>query len=250
MTCLQVDTLSESVREKISPFFHEILQSSAPRIHSLYLVGSALTEDYLEKVSDINSVIVLREMALEFLDILAPLGSKYGKTGIAVPWVIDPGYLQNSLDVFPLEFLSLKLVHHTLYGEDLLSGLTIDLKELKYQSERELMGRLIWLRRIYVSAMGDKKVLAGDIVRHFRGYPPLIRAILHLLGQASPPRGLKAALEQLLKLTGTDTQVFEEIYAIKRNQSRPSKEEISGLFEKFYRATEQLAEVVDALPIP
>lgn len=248
MTCLQMETLSQSVQKKISPFFHEILGSSAPQIHSLYLMGSVLTEDYLEKVSDINSVIVLRRISLEFLDTLAAIGGKYGKTGIAVPWVIDPGYLKSSVDVFPMEFLSLKLVHHTLYGDDLLAGLTIDLKELKYQCERELLGKLIWLRRIYVSAMGDKKALAADIVRHFRGYPPLVWGIVQLLGQA-PLRGLKKALEQLATLTGIDTGVFEEIDAIKKNQRQPSKAEISGLFEKFYRSTEQLAEVVDAVQI-
>jgi len=249
MTCLKIGTLSPSLQQKISPFFHEILQSAAPRIHSLYLVGSVLTEDYLEGVSDLNSIIVLRKMDLDFLEVLAPLGGKYGKTGLAAPWVMDPGYIQSSVDVFPLEFLSLKLVHHTLYGEDLLAGLEINRKELRFQCERELLGKLIWLRRIYVSASGDHKVLAADIVRHFRGYLPLFRGILHLLGQA-PASGLKKVMEQLVNLTGMEIEVFAEIHAIKKNLSKPSKEEISGLFENFYRATERLAEVVDGIQIP
>ncbi len=249
MTCLQIETLSPSLQQKISHFFHEILQSAAPRIHSLYLVGSVLTEDYLEGVSDLNSIIVLRKMDLQFLEVLTPLGGKYGKTGLAAPWVMDPGYIQSSVDVFPLEFLSLKLVHHTLYGEDLLEGLKINRKELQFQCERELLGKLIWLRRIYVSAGGDRKVLAADIVRHFRGYLPLFRGILHLLGQA-PASGVKKAMEQLVNLTGIEIEVFAEIHAIKRNLSKPSKEEISRLFENFYRATERLAGVVDGIQIP
>lgn len=163
MTCLQMEALSPSLQQKISPFFHEILERAAPRIHSLYLVGSVLTEDYFEGVSDLNSIIVLHKMDLDFLDLLAPLGRKYGKTGLAAPWVMDPGYIQCSVDVFPLEFLSLKSVHRTLYGEDLLAGLTIDRKELRFQCERELLGKLIWLRRIYVSAMGDHQVLAATL---------------------------------------------------------------------------------------
>ncbi len=246
---MQIETLSPSLQQKISPFFHEILQSAAPRIHSLYLVGSVLTEDYLEGVSDLNSIIVLRKMDLQFLEVLTPLGGKYGKTGLAAPWVMDPGYIQSSVDVFPLEFLSLKLVHHTLYGEDLLEGLKINRKELQFQCERELLGKLIWLRRIYVSAGGDRKVLAADIVRHFRGYLPLFRGILHLLGQA-PASGVKKAMEQLVNLTGIEIEVFAEIHAIKRNLSKPSNEEISRLFENFYRATERLAGVVDGIQIP
>jgi hypothetical protein len=248
MTCLKTEKLSPWLREKISPFFHEILKNSAPQIHSLYLVGSVLTEDYLEKVSDINSVIVLQEMALDFLDILAPLGKKYGKKGIAVPLVMDSGYLQSSLDVFPLEFLNFKLVHHALYGEDLLAGLEINKQELRRQCEREIKGKLVWLQRSYVSSRGEKKVLAANIVSHLGGYLPLLRGILYLLGQ-DPPLGLKKVLDRLFRLTGTETEVFEEIYAIKKNLSKPSKEELSQLFAKFYGATEKLAEVVDGLQI-
>ena len=248
MTCLSTDKLSPAVQEKISPFFHEILENSAPQIHSIYLVGSVLTADYLEKTSKIDSVIVLQKMDLAFLDVLAPLGNKYGKRGLAPPLIMDPGYIHSSVDVFPLEFLNFKLMHQALYGEDLLAGLEIDRQELRYQCERELKGKIIWLHRIYVSAMGDKKVLATDIVRHFDGYPSLFRGILHLLGLA-PPDDLKTALNRLDKVSGTDTGVFAEIDAIKKGLTQPSQEEISQLFKKFYLATQRLAEVVDGLKI-
>lgn len=248
MICLGIQSLSPSLRDKISPFFHDILQNSASNIHSIYLVGSVLTEDYLEKISDINSIIVLQKMDLAFLDILAPLGKKYRKKGIAVPLIMDAGSIRNSLDVFPIEFLNFKLVHQTIYGEDLLSGLEINKEELKYQCEREIRGKLVWLQKSYVSSMGDKKILAANIVSHLRGYLPLFRGILHLLGQA-PPIALKKVLDLLFNLTGIETEIFEEIYAIKKNLKKPSKEEISQLFEKFYRATEKLAEVVDGIQI-
>ena len=248
MTCLRIESLSPSIQEKISPFFHEILAAAAPKIHSLYLVGGVLTEDYQEGASKIDSVITLQKMDLAFLDILAPLGNNYGKKGIAAPLIMDPGYLHSSVDVFPLEFFNFKLLHHALYGEDLMAGLEIDRHELRYQCERELKGKLIWLHRIYVSSMGDRKILAADIVRHFAGYLPLFRGFVHLLGQA-PAAGLKGALDQLCKLTGMETAVFEEIYAIQKNPTQPSKEEVSQLFEKFYRATERLAEVADGLQV-
>jgi hypothetical protein len=248
MTCLQTENLSPSLQEKISPFFHEILQNSVAKIHSMYLVGGVLTEDYREGASKIDSVIVLHQMDLGFLDVLAPLGNRYGKQGFAAPLIMDPAYIHSSVEIFPLEFLNFKLVHEVLYGEDLLAGLTIDKQELQYQCERELKGKLLWLHRIYVSSIGDRKVLAADIVRHFEGYLPLLRGILHLLGQA-PATDLKPALDQLSGLTGAQTDIFEEIYAVKKNQAQPSKEEVTGMFEKFYRATEKLIEVVDGLQI-
>ncbi len=248
MTCLLTGNLSPSIQEKISPFFHEILQAAGAKVHSLFLVGEALTEDYQEGASKIDSVIVLKQMDLNFLDTLAPLGGKYGKQGLAAPLIMDPGYIHSSVDVFPLEFFNFWLLHHCLYGEDLFAALQVDRKELRYQCERELKGKLLWLHRIYVSAMGDRKVLTGDIVRHFAGYLPLFRGILHLLGQ-TPAGGLQKVLEQLDQTTGLETAVFEEIYAVKKREAQPSPEEVSQMFGKFYRATERLAEVVDGLPV-
>ncbi|MEW6659112.1 MAG: hypothetical protein AB1424_10670 [Thermodesulfobacteriota bacterium] len=248
MTVLQTENLTPSLQGKISPFFQEILEAAAAQIHSLYLVGGVLTEDYREGAAKIDSVIILKKMDLSFLDVLAPLGRKYGKQGMAAPLIMDSTYLCNSVDVFPLEFLNFKLLHQVLYGEDLLAGLEIDRQELRYQCERELKGKLIWLHRIYVSAMGDRKVLAGDIVRHFAGYLPLFRGILSLLGR-EPAGGVKKTLEELTQATGLETAVFEEIYALKKNLAQPSPEEISQMFGKFYRATERLAEVVDGLQI-
>ena len=131
MTCLQTENLSPSLLDKISPFFHEILEAAAANIHYLYLVGGVLTEDHQEGASKIDSVIMLQKMDLAFLDILAPLGQNYGKKGIAAPLIMDPAYLHSSVDVFPLEFFNFKLLHHVLYGEDLLGGLEIDRQELR-----------------------------------------------------------------------------------------------------------------------
>lgn len=248
MTCLNTENLSSALQTKISPFFHEILPSSAARIDAIYLVGGVLSEDYREGAGKIDSVIVLRQLDLAFLDILAPLGKKYGQQGFAAPLIMDPAYIHSSVDVFPLEFLNFQLLHHALYGEDRFAGLTINRQELRYQCERELKGKLLWLQRIYVSAMGDRKVLAGDIVRHFDGYLPLFRGLAHLLGQ-TPAVGLKPALDQVGQLTGLATEVFAEIYAIKHNRTQPSQAEIALMFEQFYRATERLAEVVDGLQV-
>ena len=247
MTCLRTENLNPSLRDKISPFFHEILQNSAPRIHSLYLVGSVLTEDYLEKISDINSIIVLQEIDFTFLDTLAPLGKRYRRKGLAVPLIMDPVYLQHSVDVFPIEFLSFKLVHHTLYGEDLLAGLEINRQELKYQCDRELKGRIIWLQKHYVSSMGDKKPWLPTSSATWRlfAHPP--GDFTPAGPRASPWPG---------KGTGThiypnrlDTRVFARVYAIKKNQAKPSKEEVSHLFVEFYEATQRLTEVVDDLHV-
>lgn len=243
MTSLNLTEVSPALKEKVSPFFGEILQKYAAKIHSIYLVGSVLTEDYIEKVSDINSIIVLQEMDLNFLDILAPMGKKYHKKGISAPLLMTPDYIQKSLDVFPIEFLNFQLIHQTLLGEDILVDLQIDRGDLKRQCEREVKGKLIWLRQSYISSMGDRRRLADNIIRQFVGYIPLFRGLIKLLGE-NPPINHKDVVAVLSRLTGTETDIFEDTYAMKKKLFKPTFEQLHTLFEKYYQATERLLEVV------
>lgn len=248
MAKLNTETLSTSIKEKITPFFTEILEKYDHNIHSIYLVGSVLTKDYIEKVSDINSIIVLKEMDLGFLDLLAPLGKRYRKKGLAAPLLMTPGYIQDSLNVFPIEFLNFKLVHQTIWGEDLFHELEIKKADLLHQCEREIKSKLIWLRQSYISAMGDRKFITENIVRQFTGYIPLFRALIELM-EEPPPIHRQDVVAVLSRLTGTETDIFEQIYAMKKKTFKPSKEQLIAIFDQYYRATEKLGAIINELQV-
>jgi hypothetical protein len=130
--------LHDAAEERYKPFQDEILKSHKDNIHSITITGSALTDDFDLEKSDVNSVLVLHKMDLGFLELLASLGKTYGKKGISAPLIMTPEYIMHSLDVFPIEFLNIKLLHDTLFGEDLFQHLAIDRKDLRLQCEREL----------------------------------------------------------------------------------------------------------------
>ena len=117
--------LVPAVADKIAPMLRDLLGEHASNIHSIHITGSAVISDYQEKLSDINSLVVLHNMDLKFITFLAPLGEKYGKKKIAAPIVMTPEYIGTSLDAFPIEFLDFKLIHKTVYGADILAGLEI-----------------------------------------------------------------------------------------------------------------------------
>ena len=161
-------------------------------------------------------------------------------------WIMTPEYIKKSLDVFPIEFLNFRLTHQTLLGEDILVSLEIDRGDLKRQCEREVKGKLIWLRQGYISSMGNRRMLADNIIRQFTGYMPLFRGLIQLLGE-DPPVNRKDVVAVLSRLTGTDTDIFEDTYAMKKKVFKPTLEQLHTLFEKYYYATERLLEVVYGL---
>ena len=242
---MSVINLKTDIADRFKPFLEEILKDHQDKLDSVYIVGSALTQDYDPKISDINSVFVLQEMDLKFLELLAPLGKKYGKKAIAAPLFMTPTYIDNSRDVFPIEFLNIKLLHHTVFGEDIFKNLDIDDSDLRHQCERELKVKLIGLRQGYISSAGDQKVLARGFVDSIAGYLPLFKAIIVLFGKM-PPHNSQEIISLLTDITGIQTDAFNQVLALKNRKIKPSLEKLNLVFEDYYKIIEQLGEMIDA----
>jgi hypothetical protein len=248
MSELDLAKLNPLVREKIKPFLEEILNKYYEKIHSIHITGTAITDDFDIKRSDINSIFVLKEMDLKFLELLAPLGKKYGKHKVAAPLIMTPEYIKRSLDVFPIEFLNFKLIHLTVYGEDILKDIEINRMDLRHQCERELKVKLIWLRQGYISSVGDRKILTENFINSISGYIPLFRGLIVLLGK-EPPIRQGEVIAALSEVTNVNTDVFAKVLKGKREKFKLSIEELNTMFEDYYTATEKLGRIVDEIKV-
>ena len=244
MSELNLAKLNTVAANKIKPFLEEVLSRNKDIIHSVHITGSATNDDFDEKVSDVNSIIVLKEMDLQFLELLAPLGKKYNKQKVAAPLIMTPDYISTSLDVFPIEFLNFKLIHSTVMGEDILESMEIDKMDLRHQCERELKSKLIWLRQGYLSSMGDRKMLADGFTGSITGYIPLFRGVISLLGK-EPPVSQSKVMASLSEATNINTGVFSKILKAKHEKSNLSIEELNTIFEDYYSAAEKIGKIVD-----
>ena len=246
MPDLILDKLKQEAAKKIKPFLQEMLAEYREKIHSIHITGTAITDDFDERVSDVNSIVVLEEMDLKFLKLLAPLGKKYGKQKVAAPLIMTPGYIASSLDVFPIEFLNFKHIHTTVLGEDILENISIDRMDLRRQCERELKTKLIGLRQGYLSSQGDRKLLTEGFIRSITGYIPLFRGIIVLFG-AEPPVMQSEVIAALARAAGINTDIFAKILKNKYERTKPTVEELHTAFEEYYTATDQLSAIVDEI---
>lgn len=241
-------TLNHAAAERFKPFQDEVLKHHKDQIHSITITGSALTDDFDPEKSDVNSVVVLHKIDFQFLELLAPLGKTYGKKRIASPLIMTPEYVVNSLDVFPMEFLNIKLLHKTTFGEDLFQSLVIDKPDLRLQCERELKTRQIGLRQGYLSSSGDAKILTDLFNNTIAGYIPLFRSIIFILG-GEPPLRNENVLTVLSEITGTDTLVFKKILKQKQQKSKMTMTELNAVFKDYYVAVEKLGDITDGIKV-
>ncbi len=236
--------VKDVIIERFKPFQDEILSSFKDNIHSITLTGSALTDDFVPGKSDVNSVFVLREMDLKFLELLAPLGKRYRKKRIAAPLIMTPEYIMNSLDVFPLELLNIKFLHKTILGEDLFRNLEIKRSDLRLQCERELKVRLIGLRQGYISCLGNSKMLTDMFIDSFSGYIPLFKGIILLLGK-EPPVTSHDVITVLEEVSGVNTSVFNTVLKQKKQKTKLMMDQLNTIFEDYYAAIEKLGDITD-----
>ena len=246
MSNLTLEKLKSPASEKIKPFLEEILDKYQEKIHSIHVTGTAITDDFDPRYSDVNSIFVLKEMDLKFLELIAPLGKKYGKKKVAAPLIMTPEYIKRSLDVFPIEFLNFKLNHATAFGEDILENIEINRMDLRHQCERELKVKLIWLRQGYISSLGDRKLLTQGFVNSISGYIPLFRGIIVLFGK-EPPVIQGEVIKALAEASGINTDVFAKVLKEKREKIKLSIEDLNTIFGDYYTATEKLGKIVDEI---
>jgi len=240
--------LKDVIIERFKPFQDEILGVYKDNVHSITLTGSALTDDFVPGKSDINSVVVLTEMNLKFLELLATLGKKYQKKRIAAPLIMTSEYIVNSLDVFPIEFLNIKMLHKTIFGENLFQDLKINRADLRLQCERELKVRLIGLRQGYLSCLGNSKMLMDMFIDSFSGYIPLFKGIILLLGK-EPPVTNREAIDVLEEISGVNTSVFSTVLNQKKQKTKLMIGQLNTIFEEYYAAIERLGDITDGIKV-
>jgi len=245
MDRINLEGINPTVSSRFSPFINEIIKGRGEEIHSIYIVGSAVTPDFNEKRSDINSVIILHRMSLDFLEFIAPFGKKYSKKRVSAPLVMTIEHINNSLDVFPIEFHDFRLIHKTVYGEDILKDLEIKREHLRLQCERDIKTRLIGLRQGYISSAGDRKLITEVLIRSFTGTIPLFRAIIYLMGKEPPI--LRKDVIKTIQGNFSDSDVFERLLFLRNGIIKPSGHELSIIFKDYYNAIERIAERLDEL---
>jgi len=243
---LKLGGISVDAANRARPFIEDIIALNGNRIHSLHIIGSAATDEYVPEASDVNTLLVLSKMDFEMLDAIASLGRKYARKHLKSPLLMTPDYIRNSLDVFPVEFLNISLIHKTVYGDDVFSSVRVSNADLRLQCERDIKAKLVGLRQGYISSMGDAKFLAEGFASSFAGYIQLFRGILQLHGK-TPPVASREVLSVLQESAGADVAAFVFVLEHRHTKKTPSDQELKNAFMGYYRTIELLGDLVDSI---
>jgi len=241
-----LDQLPESVSRKLRPYLEEMIELLGDNLLMAAVCGSVVTGDYREKSSDINLILVCEKVGLATLKKSLNLIARGIKKRITAPLFFTRRYIETSSDVFPIEFLEIKDNHLVLYGEDILSGIRVDLKNLRYQCEEQIKGKLVRIRQAYLEVGLKKKGVEALLKRSLSSLLPVFRNVLRLKGE-DPPRGKEEVLAKLALVFSLEAEVFITIWQDRQNDEKIGGEDAEIYLERYLTQLEKLAAAVDSI---
>jgi hypothetical protein len=232
----------------------QILQSFTREAQSLFegellaivLYGSAATGDHVPGASDINLAMIVREVTPALLRKAAGRIGAWRRQGFATPLFFDPETLQDSLDVFPIEFLDMQERHRILWGQDLLAPLRIGGGNLRLQCEQELRGKLLRLRQTYIESAESPDELRRVLLMAAGSLLVLVRTLLRLAG-GNPDGPAAETLTRAEERFDASTAALRRVYQVKRGEIRVAGSGLDALFQGVIEEVQGLVRVVDRL---
>jgi len=238
--------LPVEVQRHLPAFLCDLAALYQDQIVSVAVYGSAAGQNFIPGVSDINTLIVVREISADLLQKSLRPVARARRRRIAAPLILTRRHILSSLDVFPIEFLDMKERHVLIYGEDLLSELEIRAEHARLFCEQQIKGRLIRIRQAYLEAGLKRKGIEALLKDSLASLFPVFRRMVLLKG-ADAPDDKAALLQTLGDVFSVDTAEMVAIWRDRRNDERIAGRDVREVFSRYIIQLEALATIADRL---
>lgn len=231
------------LKNNIQVFIQKLKDVYQQDLISAILYGSAVSGEFVDKHSNLNLLVVLKNTDLENLKKAARVINKFNMIN---PLFLNEDYIVNSTDIFPIEFLDIQENYLVLYGKDVLKGINIDIRNLRFQCEQELKSKLINLKQLYLRINKDKTALRNLFFKSFTSILHILRNVLRLKAKL-PAYKKEDILKELVSEFQIDMSIWGKILAAKVKQIKLNNKDTEQLFINFIRELEKIVDIVDKL---
>jgi hypothetical protein len=203
---------------KLDELVQKLKAAAGDNLKAVILYGSAATEEFHAKHSDLNVLCLVGQADAAHLEALHGPVEWWIRRGQRPPLVFTLEELRRSADIFTIELLDMKSRHRILYGENLLADFSVPLHYHSIQVERELRTNWLRLREAILAAPKKSKVYLGLMVSSFSTFAALFRHALIALGEA-PGETKREAIDGIAKFAGADAAGFQTILSLREGKT-------------------------------
>jgi predicted nucleotidyltransferase len=242
-----MSSITEKIEQTIKQFSEDIQKAFGNEVISIILYGSAVSEEFIPKKSDLNFLVVLTAKGIDQIDRVHKLFHKWTKKRIALPLFLTREYIQASTDSYPIEFFNMQCCYKLIHGEDVLKDLSLKKEDIRLQCERELKGKLLQLRQAFILTKGQPSALKALIGQSIVTFTSIFRALLFLRGKEIPKEKQEVILAACREFTEIEEGLFSELLDIKNTGKKGSKEQLKTHVQNYIAQIQALSESVDQM---
>ena len=229
--------------DKLQELVQRLQTASGANLVSVVLYGSAAREDFHEQYSDVNLLVVLRELGPAALAALQPVIAWWShQEKLRPPMVMTLQELQESADVFAIELLDIKTTHKTLAGEDVVRSIEVPMNLHRVEVEHELRTALLRLRHHLLLSSDGEEQLRAVLAKSISSVLTLFRHALIALGEDTPHSRPKL-LEQAAEVFGFDVRPLRSILELRNDPQQPAG--VTDLYHAYMAAILHVAHGLD-----
>jgi predicted nucleotidyltransferase len=230
--------------QQLTELVSRLKKAAESNLLSVILYGSAATEEFHPKHSDLNVLCILRNHSREELSKLSAASIWWAKKGHPAPLFFTLNELHHSADIFAIELLDIKAARRVLYGEDVIASMQVPTDRHRMQVERELRNNTLRLRQHYLMHAADSRKTLQLMVSSISTFVALFRHALLALGE-DPPSTKRAIIDRAGSALGFDPSPFHTVLDIREGRKREREVDAQTTFDKYLHAVVRATEEVD-----
>ncbi|HWV56662.1 MAG TPA: nucleotidyltransferase domain-containing protein [Longimicrobiales bacterium] len=212
------------------------------RLDAAILFGSAARGEWIEGVSDINVLVLVRDMNARLLADASATCVRWAESGV-VPLFMAGDEWARAHDVFGIELSDIRDAHVAILGSDPTVDVHVPPETLRLQAEREIRSKLLHLHGALLLAAPDPTRIGQLLRRSLPSFVTYLRTALRLDGKPVPA-SMDAVIETGCALIDTRPDAFRTVLA-----ARPAHDWAVAIddpiVDEYNEAAERLAAFID-----
>jgi hypothetical protein len=230
--------------EHLTELVTRLKTAAESNLLSVILYGSAATNEFHPRHSDLNVLCILLDLSKDELSKLQAASTWWTKKGHPAPRFLTLNELHHSADIFAIELLDIKAARRILSGEDVIASLHVPMDLHRLHVERELRNNTLRLRQYYVMHAAESRKTLQLMLSSISTFVALFRHALIALGE-DPPPSKRATLDRAGSALGFDPSPFHAVLDIREGRKRERDVDAQATFEKYLAGIVNATEEVD-----
>lgn len=229
---------------KLDEFVQKLKSAASGNLKAVILYGSAATDEFHSKHSDLNVLCLLDHADAARIEALHGPVEWWTKQGHRPPLVFTLDELVRSADIFTIELFDMKSRHRILFGDDFLAGISVPLRYHAIQVERELRTDWLRLRQAMLAAPKKSKVYLELMVSSISSFAALFRHALIALGEV-PSGSKREAIDRIAQFAGADPAGFHAILDLREGKRKEPEIDVEGTLNQYFAFVEAVTDKFD-----